>query len=118
MQLIAPLKYFCVLLLIVLLCTGKNIQAQRLQQLSNLSYTEEFTYKLIDAPGKTYGYDIYKGGKLLIHQANIPAMPGNKGFATKKSAAVVAEYVIEKIKKGIMPPTISEKDLQKLKAIP
>lgn len=54
----------------------------------------------------------------MVHQASIPGMSGNKGFATKKDATKVAELVIEKMQKGIMPPTVTKEELQKLKLIP
>ena len=53
----------------------------------------------------------------MIHQVSIPAMPGNNGFANKKVAASVAEPVMQKIKKGEMPPTTSIKELNSPKAI-
>jgi hypothetical protein len=74
-------------------------------------------YKITDAANHTYGYDVFVDGKLMIHQASIPAMPGNDGFKSKEDAAKVANLVIEKIKKGEMPPTISVEELKKLKVI-
>ncbi|CAN5756464.1 hypothetical protein BH11BAC4_BH11BAC4_01330 [soil metagenome] len=74
-------------------------------------------YTIIDAPNKTYGYDINASGRLMIHQASIPAMQGNEGFKTKAAAEKVAQLVIKKIKKGEMPPTIDVKELKKLKII-
>ena len=74
-------------------------------------------YTIIDAPNKTYGYAISADGKLMIHQASIPAMPGNEGFKTKAAAEKVAQLVIEKIRKGEMPPTIDVEELKKLKVI-
>lgn len=71
-------------------------------------------YKIIPAINNTYGYDIYADGKLMIHQNSIPAMPGNEGFKTKASAEKVAQLVIQKIKKGEMPPTVSVEELNKL----
>src|ERR1700741_3735277 len=69
---------------------------------SNFSNTK-LTYKIIDAADKTYGYDIYADGKLMIHQNSIPGLPGNKGFKTKADTEKVAQLVISKIKKGEMP---------------
>ncbi len=66
---------------------------------------------------KTFGYDIYSGGKLLIHQPTIPGLPGNSGFTNKKNAEDVAKLVIKKIKKGEMPPSVSVEELKKLNAI-
>ncbi len=76
-----------------------------------------YTYKIIDAANGTYGYDVYAGGKLRIHQPTIPAMPGNEGFTTKAAAEKVAQLVIQKIKRGEMPPTISVDEMKKLKAV-
>ena len=73
-----------------------------------------FSYQIIPSESDTYGYDIYKDGKLIIHQSSIPALPGNKGFKTKATAEAVAEAVIEKISKGEMPPTISTDELKEL----
>src|SRR5215470_20294130 len=77
----------------------------------------KFTYKIINAAEKTYGYDVYADSRLMIHQTSIPAMPGNKGFVTKADAEKVAKLVIDKIKRGEMPPTVSIEEMKKLKAI-
>src|SRR5215467_7093570 len=77
----------------------------------------KLTYKIIDAPGHSFGYDVYANGKLLIHQASIPAMPGNEGFKTKADAEKVAQLVVGKIRKGEMPPTVTVEELKKLKVI-
>ena len=67
----------------------------------------KLTYKLIDAPKQTYGYDVFADGRLMTHQTSAPALPGSEGFKTKEDAARVALLVIEKMRKGEMPPTIS-----------
>jgi len=77
----------------------------------------KLTYKIIDAPNHTFGYDVYADGKLLIHQTSIPAMPGNEGFKTNQNAEKVAMLVMDKIRKGEMPPTVSVEELKKLKVI-
>ena len=77
----------------------------------------KLTYKIIDALNHTFCYDVYADGKLMIHQTSIPAMPGNEGFKTKQDASKVALLVIEKIKKGEMPPTVSVEEMKKLKVI-
>lgn len=53
----------------------------------------------------------------MIHQPSVPGLPGNEGFKTKAGATAVAKLVIEKIKKGEMPPTIELAEMKKLKAI-
>jgi hypothetical protein len=75
------------------------------------------SYKIISAANNTWGYDIFSSNKLSIHQPTIPGRPGNEGFKTKEAAQKVAELVIEKMKKGEMPPTVTEVELKKLNAI-
>ena len=77
----------------------------------------KLTYKIIDAPKHTYGYDVFADGRLMIHQTSVPALPGNEGFKTKEDATKVALLVIQKIKKGEMPPTISIDEMKKLNVI-
>ena len=73
------------------------------------------SYQIIDAPDNTFGYEIRIGSKLFIRQKSIPGLRGNKGFERKKDAEKVAQLVILKLRKGIMPPTIERKDLDSLK---
>jgi hypothetical protein len=77
----------------------------------------KLTYKIIDAPKHTYGYDVLADGKLMFYQTSVPALPGNEGFRTKEDATKVALLVIDKIKKGEMPPTVSIDEMKKLKGI-
>ena len=77
----------------------------------------KLTYKVIDAPKQTYGYDVFADGRLMIHQTSAPALPGNEGFKTREDATKVALLVIEKIRKDEMPPTISINEMKKLKVI-
>lgn len=76
------------------------------------------TFTIIDAPNGTFGYDILSDGKLLIHQTNVPGQPGTDGCKTKADAEKLAAFVMEKIKKGEMPPTVSSTELQELRIIP
>jgi hypothetical protein len=77
----------------------------------------KFTYKIINCANKTFGYDIFADGKLLIHQTTVPGQPGMEGFSKPESAEKVANLVIVKIKKGEMPPTVTKEEMVKLKAI-
>jgi len=108
MKFISLHKYYRALFFVLVLLSIENIQAQTQQQSPGTNSIEKFTYKVIDAPANTFGYDVYGDGKLIIHQTSIPAMPGNKGFATKKDAEKVDELFIEKNRKGNMPQTVSK----------
>jgi hypothetical protein len=72
------------------------------------------TYKIFKVSNSTYGYDIYVDNKLLVHQPNIPAVSGQKGFTRKEDAANVAQLVVSKIKAGIIPPTVTRQEMEKL----
>ncbi len=72
------------------------------------------TKVLFSAQHNTWGYDIFVNHILLIHQPSIPCYGGREGFKTKKDALSVAELVITKIRKGLMPPTITKAELKAL----
>lgn len=74
----------------------------------------KITIKIIPSVNKTFGYDIFMDGKLLVHQPHIPAVPGNKGFASKEKAQKVAEFVVKKIRRNEMPPTVTVDNLNKM----
>jgi len=78
-------------------------------------YSMDTSYRIIQAPGNTYGYEILVKNKVLIRQQNIPGKPGTQGFKRKIDAEKVAQLVIKKLVQGIMPPTIDEKELIDLK---
>src|SRR5438093_13144845 len=75
------------------------------------------TYKIIDAPNNTFCYDVYVDGRLMIHQSSAPGLPGNEGFKTKADAIRVVQLVIDKMRKGEMPPTVSIDEMKKLNVI-
>jgi hypothetical protein len=84
---------------------------KELKQQKNPYASAELTLKIIPSVKNTFGYDILKDGKPLIHQPNIPGLPGNEGFTTKERAQKVAEFVLQKIMRNEMPPTVTNEDL-------
>jgi len=81
------------------------------QQQTNPYVNAEITIKIIPSANKTYGYDILICGRPLVHQPNIPTLPGNEGFNTRERARTVAEFVVKKIRNNEMPPTVTIEDL-------
>ncbi|MBL7923335.1 MAG: DUF4907 domain-containing protein [Bacteroidia bacterium] len=61
-----------------------------------------------------FGYDILKDGQAMIHQPHIPAISGMKGFATREDAEKAGGLMLMKIQKGIMPPTLSIREMDSL----
>jgi hypothetical protein len=74
-------------------------------------------FKIIDGPNQTFGYDIYSNKKLMVHQPSIPAVNGLNGFTTRMAAESIAKLVIQKIKRGEMPPTVTVEELKRLNAL-
>ncbi|WP_244284480.1 DUF4907 domain-containing protein [Leptospira barantonii] len=58
-----------------------------------------------------YGYDVYVNGALKIHQPHIPGRNGLSGFTRQIQAHQAAQLTADKLSQGIMPPTITEKEL-------
>ena len=64
-----------------------------------------------------WGYDIYIDGKRTIRQSHIPAVEGLQTFETKNDASKVADLVKYKLDNGIMPPSITTKELDSLEIV-
>ena len=64
-----------------------------------------------------YGYDIYMNDARYIHQPNIPAINGERGFKTKEQAEKAGVVIIFKIRHNIIPPTLSINELDSLKLL-
>lgn len=71
-------------------------------------------FKNTEQGGNGFGYDIFVNDKLYIHQPHIPAVAGNKSFASESDAQKAGEFVSEKIKRNIMPPGITIAELDSL----
>jgi hypothetical protein len=93
---------------------GKEEVKKEVKQQKNPYVNAEITIKIIPSAKKTFGYDILLYGKPLVHQQNIPGLPGNEGFTTKERAQKVADFVVKKIRKNEMPPTVSIEDLNNM----
>ena len=91
-----------------------TVGKKEVKQQNNPYTNSEITIKIIPSIKKTFGYDILLQGKPFMHQPNIPTLPGNKGFTTKERAQKVAEFVVKKIRKNEMPPTVISDDLNNM----
>jgi hypothetical protein len=89
--------------------SGKEVTQQK-----NPYANAEITTKIMPSANNTFGYDILLYGRPLVHQPNIPGLPGNEGFSAKERAQTVAEFVVKKIRKNEMPPTVTIEDLNRM----
>lgn len=62
-----------------------------------------------------FGYDLLSDGQPVIHQPHIPAIAGAKGFASKEDALKAGQLMKAKIEKGILPPSLSLRELDSLR---
>jgi len=76
--------------------------------------TSPYHYTTIYTNNIGWGYDILEHSTIRIHQPHIPAVQGNQGFKSAEDASKVAEKIIEKLERGIMPPTLSIAEMQEL----
>lgn len=95
-----------------------NDKGTQSQNMPNVTESDTaYSCKVIPAVNNTWGYDIFKGGKRIIHQKNIPGLSGNEGFKSQSDAEKVAKLVITKLKSGEMPPSVSKEELINLKVL-
>lgn len=103
--------YFSCLICIFLICSPFQSESQKKQ-------ANSYTYEAYKNPDQTFGYNILQNNKKLIHQPSIPGRQGMKGFKSESDARSVALLMITKLKRGIMPPTVTEDELKKLNIKP
>ena len=74
------------------------------------------TFEVKDSTGNSqgWGYDIYAGGKKIIHQPIIPAIPGNRSFKSADDAMKTGLLAANKMKHGASLPTLLIKELDSL----
>ena len=75
---------------------------------------EKYTFRIIPALENTFGYEILDQGKILVQQKSIPSLPGNRGFHTEDDAEKCAVFVISKLNRNIMPPSVTPEELDSL----
>ena len=52
-------------------------------------------------------------GKLFIRQPSVPSLPGNRGFSTQAKARKAAQLMVDKIRNGQMPPSLTKEEMKK-----
>lgn len=79
--------------------------------------TRELSFEVMRVEGG-WGYLIKEGDRNIITQPFIPGIEGRHPFTDSIKAALTAQFVIAKIKRNIMPPSISARELDSLGALP
>jgi hypothetical protein len=99
-------------MLLLVNCTSSEKEGQKSEDSKTTKPTEQVLYATFQNADGTWGYDILSAGKVLIHQPNIPAIPGNQGFEVETQATQLAQLVVRKINAGVMPPSVSSEEVQ------
>ncbi|OGI64167.1 hypothetical protein A2914_00455 [Candidatus Nomurabacteria bacterium RIFCSPLOWO2_01_FULL_41_21] len=97
-----------VAVLIVLFSVGKNSPKEENPYENSIIRIETFEGEA------GWGYDIFIDEVKYIHQANIPALPGVKGFESERDARAVAELMVQKIKNNILPPGVTAEEVNEI----
>lgn len=77
----------------------------------------EFTLITVEYPNVGWGYQILQDGKLAIDQKHIPVIQGCKSFSSKEKAEKTGNFIIQKMKNGVFPPTLTEEELDSLEVL-
>jgi hypothetical protein len=93
---------------------GKHVFKKEIKEQKNPYANAKIITRITSSANKTFGYDIFLNGQVLVHQPSIPSLPGNDGFTTKEKAQKIADFVVKKIRKNEMPPTVTTNDLKKM----
>jgi hypothetical protein len=103
--------FFILFIIACVLSTNDELVSQGIKQQENPYTKAEITTKIIPSANNTFGYNILLYERSLVHQPNIPGLPGNEGFGTQERAQKVVDFVVKKIRKNEMPPMVSMEDL-------
>lgn len=108
-------KLFFILAISLLVAIGVLAQTNNINQ--NYTAEKDSITFLSFKTDNGWGYDIYINDKKYIHQYYIPAVNGNRPFKTKEDAEKTAELVKTKIKKNILPPSVTINELDSIGVI-
>lgn len=64
-----------------------------------------------------WGYVILSDSKPIIIQKNIPSRQGVDGFSTAEKAKKCGGLILNKLQKGLFPPTVTQTELDSLGVI-
>lgn len=64
-----------------------------------------------------WGYTIFENQKAFIIQKSIPSVPGVNGFDSELNARKCAEFVMQKLINGEMPPSVTPQELDSLEVL-
>ncbi len=70
--------------------------------------------RIIGSDASGYGYEIWKEGKRLIRQENLPTFEGIVRCPDRACAQRIGEVILQKLNEGQFPPTMEREEIEKL----
>lgn len=70
--------------------------------------------RIIGTEASGYGYEIWKEGKCLIRQENLPTFEGEMRCPNKDCAKRIGAVVLQKLDAGHFPPTVEREEIESL----
>lgn len=105
------LSILSVLILVFSNCSEKkSVDSNEVHLQENKSV---YSYETLELDNG-WTYKIYMNNKLFIFQKSIPSVPGVSGFKNQEAAERIARLVIYKLSNGLMPPSVSQQELDSL----
>ena len=108
-------KRFVIPAALLLLSASSGISQSRRGELpasTPSAAADSFRTEVFEAAAGTWGYDIYRNGQRYIHQPLVPGQPGAAGFSSAARARKAAAIACQKLRSGIVPPTITTAELR------
>ncbi|KAA1268064.1 DUF4907 domain-containing protein [Leptospira interrogans] len=109
------IKRSVILFIILIVFTSCDLPKSEKADVQSVDQTSlknaKFQIKTYRSDSGGYGYDIFVNTARMIHQPHIPGLKGVKGFDLESQAEQTANLVINKLRSGIMPPTITEQEI-------
>jgi hypothetical protein len=74
----------------------------------------KWSYKVISISENNWGYQLFDGPTMVINQTAIPSVQGIDGFDSHDKAERTAKFIVQKLERGIFPPTVDKNELDSL----
>lgn len=108
----------CSLLLLFSNCSQPEKNAETSKEKTPVESTEAaYSFKAMHKENLGWGYQIFKGSKIMINQEHIPAVNGLFGFDSREKAELAAKYVMSQMGNGNDQPTVTAEELDSIGAI-
>lgn len=120
MHLNKPFLFLIWIVLLTISCENSEVKTEKTIQKTSeeiILKNDSYSSKLIFDENIGWGYQIFKGAKLLINQNHIPAVQGVKGFSSKEKAQKTIDYIMPLLESGVFPPTITPEILDSLNVL-